>query len=806
MTTLQELYQYSQNPNVRRFLDVIAQAEGTTGYDTAFGGGTIASLADHPRQLHSFTQTDGRANKTSAAGRYQFLQSTWDDVAGKLGLPDFGPQSQDIAAVELLRRNGSLEPILNGDFQTAVRRSGATWASLPSSPYAQPKRSTGFIARALDTAAEALFPSAQAGTLPQPTAWKDVIAKPEYQALSAQDKQRAQEQYFNEVVAPRAPQEQIDAVRSQFFGQYPVVAGETIANVMPLNQENIHSQEAAPAPKFDTKAAVNESLKPFPGSPDPMQGTKALGAGFVQGITDPFLGAEHWLGRGLDMVGADQTGQALVDNAAQNRQAVAGWADRYKSEAPFSGGVGRLGGNLVATARIPGVFASGVSRIAPFSGSMAPTVTRLAESIGSGGLRLGSPTGSALGNAALRSAGGTISGAATAGLVDPEDAGKGALIGAASPLILAGAGRLGGAIGRNRAAQATAQARNAPRLDTIRQAAAAGYVIPPSSVNPSLRNTVLESVSGKIATAQSASVRNQAITDGLVRKALGVADDAPLTSEMLGQYRQAAYEAGYVPLRQVGPVQTDNAFMQALDNIAQRYTGKGTIPAMNRTEVTDLVDSYKLGGFDSSDAVDAIKNLRETANDLFRRGDGALAKANRAVADALENQLERAAGATSPGLLEAFRQSRANIAKSHTVEKALREGGGSIDAAKIARELQKGAPLSGELELIGKFANAFPKAAQPAAQVAGPGVSKLAAAASTLMGGAGGVAAGPIGIGLGAVPFVVPPLVRGGLLSSAYQRGLSAPVSVAPSRVGGLLADQSAQQFINRTMPLLGAQ
>ena len=167
MARIDELRSYLNNPNVRKVLDVIAQAEGTTGYDTAFGGGKIESLADHPRQLYDFTQTDGKKNKTSAAGRYQFIQGTWDDVAGKLGLTDFGPESQDIAAIELLRRNNALDAAAMGDFDTALQRSGTTWASLPSSPYAQPKRSQGFIANALDKAAAAIFPSAQAAGVPQ---------------------------------------------------------------------------------------------------------------------------------------------------------------------------------------------------------------------------------------------------------------------------------------------------------------------------------------------------------------------------------------------------------------------------------------------------------------------------------------------------------------------------------------------------------------------------------------------------------------------------------------------------------------
>ncbi|HAZ7353290.1 TPA: hypothetical protein J8I75_000848 [Escherichia coli] len=34
-------------------------------------------------------------------------------------------------------------------------------------------------------------------------AWKDVIASPQYQALAPEQKAQAQEQYFNEVVAPQ---------------------------------------------------------------------------------------------------------------------------------------------------------------------------------------------------------------------------------------------------------------------------------------------------------------------------------------------------------------------------------------------------------------------------------------------------------------------------------------------------------------------------------------------------------------------------------------------------------------------------
>ena len=135
------------NPNVRSFLDMISAAEGTTqhGYNTLFGGGKVESLADHPRQLFDFTETTGRPNKTTAAGRYQFLSNTWDEQAKKLGLPDFGERSQDLAAVNLLQERGILPDVLQGNWETAVKKSGPIWASLPSSPYPQPRQSNEFV-------------------------------------------------------------------------------------------------------------------------------------------------------------------------------------------------------------------------------------------------------------------------------------------------------------------------------------------------------------------------------------------------------------------------------------------------------------------------------------------------------------------------------------------------------------------------------------------------------------------------------------------------------------------------------------
>lgn len=153
MATRAQLEKYAQNPRVRQFLDLIAHTEGTegNGYRTAFGGGRLPNLSDHPRYSKTFKQKNGKTNKTSAAGRYQFLRGTWDGLARQYGLKDFGPQSQDIAAVALLAQNGALGRILKGDMQGAVRKAGPTWASLPTAPasYSQPTKSWQTVNRFL---------------------------------------------------------------------------------------------------------------------------------------------------------------------------------------------------------------------------------------------------------------------------------------------------------------------------------------------------------------------------------------------------------------------------------------------------------------------------------------------------------------------------------------------------------------------------------------------------------------------------------------------------------------------------------
>lgn len=129
-------------PEVRAFLDTIAWAEGGH-YNVMYTGRRFSSYADHPRVRFPLPRKYG-GKYTTAAGRYQFIDTTWDSLRKKLGLKDFSPANQDLAAIELIRSEckalGDVERGSAG-FRTAVYKCSTQWASFPASTANQPRKS-----------------------------------------------------------------------------------------------------------------------------------------------------------------------------------------------------------------------------------------------------------------------------------------------------------------------------------------------------------------------------------------------------------------------------------------------------------------------------------------------------------------------------------------------------------------------------------------------------------------------------------------------------------------------------------------
>lgn len=159
--------QIQAQDNLSRFGNLIALAEGTgqagaDAYRIAFGGGKIADLSQHPNAAVGFTETTGKKNKSTAAGKYQFLKNTWDDLSKRTGVKDFSPASQEANFRELLKQRKVLHLVEQGDFTSAINKLGRTFASLPSSPYAQNKRDWGWMQK---TASELGIPGIGNGSV-----------------------------------------------------------------------------------------------------------------------------------------------------------------------------------------------------------------------------------------------------------------------------------------------------------------------------------------------------------------------------------------------------------------------------------------------------------------------------------------------------------------------------------------------------------------------------------------------------------------------------------------------------------------
>lgn len=131
------------------FLEAIAWAEGTAGmhgYRYLFGSThkaprLIQNFDDHPRLLTTFINTQGIRQRTSAAGKYQFIAPTWDGLAAtNPELKSFAPIYQDHAAYLLLSQCGALADLLENNLTAAIGRASRKWASLPNAPFPQPRR------------------------------------------------------------------------------------------------------------------------------------------------------------------------------------------------------------------------------------------------------------------------------------------------------------------------------------------------------------------------------------------------------------------------------------------------------------------------------------------------------------------------------------------------------------------------------------------------------------------------------------------------------------------------------------------
>jgi hypothetical protein len=458
---------------------------------------------------------------------------------------------------------------------------------------------------------------------------------------------------------------------------------------------------------------------------------------------------------------------------------------------------GRIGGEIAGTTGVGGLLAKGLTAV-PGVAAAAP---RVVEAVRTAGMSTGAaaPVGATAKAAdlALRSAGGAATGMASAAAVDPtaDAAATGGFIGAVMPRALKAAGAAGQKVG-----QVMRGPEQSPQMAAaLRTAQEAGYVVPPTQARASLGNRLLEGAAGKLTTAQNASARNQAVTNRLAARALGLGDDVQITPEVLTDIRRAAGQA-YESLGSTGTVIPGPKYMAELDKIVTPHLrALAGFQNSKPSPVITLVDSLRSDAFDAASAIAKIKELRTAADDAFRTGSTDVGRASKAAAAALEDALEEhAKGLGNPAMLKAFRDARQLIAKTYSVEQALNKATGTVDARALAGQLQKGKPLSGELRQAAEFASQFRTAAKPPEQMGSlPQFSPLDLYGA---GGVGGLSAMATGNPVAALFGLGLPAVRAGARSAALspvvQRRLIQPPAMS------LAAPDPVQALFYRSAPV----
>jgi hypothetical protein len=343
------------------------------------------------------------------------------------------------------------------------------------------------------------------------------------------------------------------------------------------------------------------------------------------------------------------------------------------------------------------------------------------------------------------------------------------------------------------------------RAANVGAAQGAGYVLPPNEIKRDLTNAVTNAWSGQIKTKQAAAFKNQENTNRLAARALGLPEDQPLTADAIKSVRKQAGQA-YENVRGSGVVAADAQFGQEVAGLAAKYrTTVPSFPGLGKTnmhggqidEIADLVGALKANQFDASEAVDAIRILRENADKAYYAGDKTLGKATKEAAEALESLVGRHLQSSgNPQLLAEFQQSRKLIAKTYDVERALLGETGNVSAAKLgAKATKTPGRFSGELKQIADSHNAFPGALQT-----------LKEAPSNYSAVDGGMAAIST---LAGAPWIAAynaarPAVRSAILSGPGQRFAGMDVLPRPTNALRALLEQANRPAMLRSAPFAG--
>jgi hypothetical protein len=305
-----------------------------------------------------------------------------------------------------------------------------------------------------------------------------------------------------------------------------------------------------------------------------------------------------------------------------------------------------------------------------------------------------------------------------------------------------------------------------PEQVAIKSATDAGYKLSPSQTGNRMGATA-EGMSGQAASERLLSKKNVDNTDNLAKKALGLDKASQLTPQKITELKVKANKA-YNDVAKTGSRKVSDDYRNEINGINDR-TGSGSFADDTPEAVTKLKQTYSnVKGFTAEDAVAKIRQLRKDATANFKTRDpekAALGHAQRKVADALDNELERHVTALGkPELASNYKSARVQLAKINTVEQAL--SGANVSAKKIHQQWKRGAPLEGDLLAIARAYDNFGQVLQDAGKIRGKHpftvVDAMVAAGAS---GAAGLTANPALL----AAVAARPITRAAIASDFYQ-------------------------------------
>lgn len=356
-------------------------------------------------------------------------------------------------------------------------------------------------------------------------------------------------------------------------------------------------------PAFDPDAYLRNSAKPKTTIRDDIaQGVGDLVAGAVRGAGSIGATLLYPWDKAQDLYYGDrQRGlSSLITNEkplSRNEERRMAMDDALRSLGADPDSImykgGKIAGEIAGTAGVGGALANGTRMAAAVGGRAIPaSVEPILNAIASSGMSTGkivSGGGREIAkNLLTRSAGGAITGGVSAGLIDPSQAGQGAVIGAALPPALMASGKVGSAIGGG----VRSLTKNTLGLTTgvgaepISQAFKAGK---------SGNQAFLDNLRGDVP-----------LTD--------VLDQAKAGLQAMNAAKAAEYRSGMLPIKADKAILNLDGISKAVDDAASITTFKGQVKneaAHNAVQkMRAIVDDWKSldpAEFHTPEGLDALK-------------------------------------------------------------------------------------------------------------------------------------------------------------------------------------------------------